>query len=768
MKRLFCYIIFFLTLISSQKAKAQTTFYDVTAIQKIEIYFSQPNWDYQLDTSRYGLDDYVTADWVKINGVQFYSPGVKYKGNSSYDSTYIKNPIHIELDNSINQSYQGITDIKLGNGYADPSVIREVLSYNILKNYMHSPRSNFAQLYINGNYIGLYSNDESINKDFCSNHFYSSSKTFFKCNPQVTPAPNTKSNLKYISADSSDYFNFYELKSDEGWNELVQLCDSITNFPSSIANNVDVDRVMWMLAFNMMFVNLDSYTGAFCQNYYIYKDKTNRFNPIMWDLNMCFGGFPYVGSGNTSLAGLTVANMQQLPPNFHSSDQYWPLINDVFLDLSLRKQYFAHAWTILNENIANSSYISLATQLQSLIDTAVQSDVNSFFTYSQFQNALDTNYQVGTYWVPGIRTLMSARLNYLQNLVGFNWPHPVISSVAASDTTPDLTTTVNISANVTNTNTSGVYLGYRRDKKDKFTRIQMYDDGTHNDGVAGDDVYGASIIISSLLTDYYVYAENANMGMFSPERAEHEFYSVKTNVVVPTEGQLVINEFLASNTIDATNENGNHSDWIELYNSASSPISLFGLYLTDDVTNPSKFSFPQGTTILPDSFLIVWADEENSTSGYVHANFKLAVAGEALMLSNGENSIIDSISFGVQTDDVSMGRCPNGTGDFDFLSLTSFNSENCIDPVIPVDPPLQTYVYLSESLNELNYVWAGDTAISKIQIRNYLGQNVKTISLIEKSSINIFALRAGVYFITFYDAIGNRKTIPFVKPDNRK
>ncbi len=63
----------------------------------------------------------------------------------------------------------------------------------------------------------------------------------------------------------------------------------------------------------------------------------------------------------------------------------------------------------------------------------------------------------------------------------------------------------------------------------------MFDDGAHGDGAAGDNVYGASLPVSSLLIQYYIYAENTNVGAFSPVRAEHEFYSLTaTNPVVNT------------------------------------------------------------------------------------------------------------------------------------------------------------------------------------------------------------------------------------------
>jgi spore coat protein CotH len=52
---------------------------------------------------------------VRINGISYDSVGVKYKGNSSFDSTKIKNPLHISLNEFKNQQHQGYTDIKLSN-----------------------------------------------------------------------------------------------------------------------------------------------------------------------------------------------------------------------------------------------------------------------------------------------------------------------------------------------------------------------------------------------------------------------------------------------------------------------------------------------------------------------------------------------------------------------------------------------------------------------------------------------------------------------------
>lgn len=760
MKLKFITSVFLICFFISKLSFSQVTFYDVNTIQKIEVFFSQPNWDYQMDTAKYGAEGYIIADSARVNGVVFDSVGVKYKGNSSYDSTYIKNPIHIELDHTFATSYQGIADIKLSNGYADPSHVREVLSYDILKNYMDCPRANFAQLYINGNYIGLYSNAESINKDFCSKHFYSSSNAFFKCNPISNPGPTTKSNLRYIPlADSTGYFNFYELKSNSGWNELVTLCDTVTNYTTSIDNNMDMDRVMWMLAFNTIAINLDSYTGVFCQNYYVYKDNTNRFNPIVWDLNMSFGGFPFVGSGNSSMGSLTIANQQQLSPTFHAADPYWPLINTVMNNTSYKKQFIAHARTVTNENFANNNYVTQASLMQTVIDTAVQSDVNSFFTYPQFQNGLTANAPFGSYTIPGISVLMNGRVSYLQTNSDFVLVPPSITNVVTSTLSPLINDTVTVTTNVVNTN--AVYLGYRSAAQDRFIRVAMFDDGFHNDGAANDNVYGAALVAKSLITQYYIYAENNDAGIFSPERAEHEFYTLQSQAVLPLAGQVVINEFLASNVNDTTNETGAHADWIELYNTTSTPLSLFGLYLSDDFTNPAKFQFSENTFIPANGYLTIWADDQNITGSAIHCNFKLSLSGEALMLSNGSTNVLDSISFGTQTNDVSMGRCPNGTGAFTFLQNPTFGAANCIPGAIHEQADYFSALKLFPNpANDVCYFTLNNSnVIIKITVASCTGQVVNTITSVNQNSIDIAALPSGIYFITFFNADGFKKQL---------
>ncbi|MFN5910285.1 MAG: CotH kinase family protein, partial [Bacteroidota bacterium] len=402
-------ILFVSVLFVSITATSQD-FYDRSTVQTVEIFFGFSDWDAQLDALANSTEGYLLADSVRVNGAVFDSVGVKYKGNSSYNANNQKNPLHIKLDYiQTANDYQGYTDFKLQNGYQDPSMIREVLSYAILEQYMDCPKANFANVYINGQLRGLYSNAEDINKKFNGDHYYSAEGSFFKCNPVGGAGPGGMGNpdLNFIGTDSTLYYSRYELQSDFGWGDLVDMIDVLNNNFTNIESILDVDRALWMLAFNNVLVNLDSYSGAFRQNYYLYFDTNDRFVPTVWDLNMSFGGFPG-GTGSGQLM-----NPAQLDPMSNSSSLNHPLIVKMLGNPMYKRMYLAHLRTIVQEIFASGDYLITANQLRTTIDASVQADAFKFFTYSQFQNSLTSNITLpgpgGGMTQYGIQNLMAAR-----------------------------------------------------------------------------------------------------------------------------------------------------------------------------------------------------------------------------------------------------------------------------------------------------------------------------------------------------------------------
>lgn len=650
--------------------------YDLYTIQKIEITFSQSNWDQLLDAAYSSSGDYILAQSVAINGEVFDSVGVKYKGNSTYNANQTKNPFHIELDTYKDHNYQGYTDIKLSNVAKDPSFLREVLSYQILRQYMDAPLSNYANVYVNGTLIGLYSNSESISKKFVDEHFFSKDNTFVKCNPPggAGPQSNDFPNLVYLGQDSTDYYDAYEIKSEVGWQELIDLCDTLANHLDDIEKILDVDKALWMIAYDNALVNLDSYIGAFAQNYYLYRDDYGRFLPVVWDLNESFGRFSRTGSGNLN----STANKQQMSPLLNENDADFPLVQKLLSVPQYRRMYLAHFKTILLENFDNGTYLNTAQELQDLIDQDVQADGNKFFTYNDFLNNLTSDIGggggPGGGATPGITNLMNGRNAYLLGLSTFNQLEPTITNIELSSSTPILNEMITITATLSDEEEA--LLGYRDQAGAPFSKVNMYDDGAHNDGAANDGVYGATIMVSDFFMQYFIYAENDDAGIFSPQRAEYEYHTIIATSTVPSAGDLVINEFMASNDATQADQDGEFDDWIEFYNNSDSSIDLEGYFLSDDFSDLTKWAFPEGTSIEPNGYLVVWADSDETQSG-LHTNFRLLAASENIFLVDPNGAIVDEVSFIDQTTDVSFGRFPNGTGSFVAMPPT-FNGENLL------------------------------------------------------------------------------------------
>jgi hypothetical protein len=142
---------------------------------------------------------------------------------------------------------------------------------------------------------------------------------------------------------------------------------------------------------------------------------------------------------------------------------------------------------------------------------------------------------------------------------------------------------------------------------------------------------------------------------------------------------LVINEFMASdaNTLEDPCEPNEFPDWFELYNASPIPLDLEGMYLTDDLTNPTRWRIPAGVTIDAGGFLVFFADDDDE-QGPTHTNFKLSASGEEIGLFDADGStLIHSISFGRQTTDVSYGLYPDASDHEQFFAIPTPGWENC-------------------------------------------------------------------------------------------
>ncbi|MEM7038558.1 MAG: CotH kinase family protein, partial [Bacteroidota bacterium] len=278
------YIALIWVVAGSGRLSAQTDFYDLGSIREIRIYFEEANWDHILDSLYVDGEEERLEGVVEIDGTRLEGVGIRYKGFSSVSVNRRKNPFNIKLDyTDPDQHYQQINKLKLSNVIQDPSFVREVLSYEIGRKYMPASRANFANVYINDTLWGLYTNVEAVNKDFLDLHYDSRRNAFFKCNPEALDLNGENANLSNSpGTDVAQYHPLYELKSDDGWDRLYHLIDTLNNVPDSLHRVLNVDQTLWMHAFNYALINFDSYVVVAPNAEESLQFGTSDFTWSMW------------------------------------------------------------------------------------------------------------------------------------------------------------------------------------------------------------------------------------------------------------------------------------------------------------------------------------------------------------------------------------------------------------------------------------------------------------------------------------------------------
>lgn len=142
-------------------------------------------------------------------------------------------------------------------------------------------------------------------------------------------------------------------------------------------------------------------------------------------------------------------------------------------------------------------------------------------------------------------------------------------------------------------------------------------------------------------------------------------------------GQTVaINEVMSSNSTIQDND-GDFSDWIELYNYGTEAVDLTGYGLSDNENSPFKWEFPS-TVILPNSYLVVWASsKDRKVAGEpLHTSYGISSGGEEVVLTDPEGTQIDSFPDHPIPADFSYGRLPDGVGSLQFFDAPTPNGQN--------------------------------------------------------------------------------------------
>lgn len=527
MNRIFTYLFTCFALGAFTHLPAQSgskrDFFDPQSIQEINLIFKSERWRFLLDSLRFNGDKMLAAD-LKVNGASLGQVGVRIREIGGFQTGNQRNNLHIQLDYaSPNQQLQGYRTMRLSCALRDPSVVREVLSTDIARKFMPAPKANYANLTVNGKYYGLMVNMEPFEAPFFERYFESTAGNLYYC-PAIRKDTLIKAGCLnggfgtlQLEKSESCYGDNFMVQQGSGLRELAELSRILNQNPAQIEAVLDVDRTLWMLAFNNVLVNLYSYSGGKSTGYYLYRDADGRFTPLIGDYNFTFGSYKYSGRGSD----MNLLQLQQMDPMLNADNTLKPLLNKLLSNPYYTKVYLAHLRSILFSELLTGAYETKAKQWQELVKTSLINDPNKAYSSTDFERSLIAT--IGrTIQVPGIVELMNERVRFLKRHAALAVLPPTVAEVKArhrdryaANAMDDFQINAKIGEFATR-----VTVYYRYSPRESFKAAMMYDDGQHNDEKAGDSIYGISLKPAGAgnRIEYYIQAENVKAIAYSPER----------------------------------------------------------------------------------------------------------------------------------------------------------------------------------------------------------------------------------------------------------
>ena len=663
-------ILSFIFLLSSTSALGQSGskwLFDDTTLPEVRITIDPVFLDEILDPDNRESDNEFLASFSFTKNGETEtvdSVGFRLRGNTSRASQ--KKSFKVSFDTFIDgREYRGLDKMNINGEHNDPTVMRAKLSWNIFEKLeVKAPRSNHVELYINDVFYGLYLNVEHIDNEFLKKEFDGDSGNLYKC---LYPA-----DLSYRGPNSDDYNDYeefgrrpYDLKTNEAENDysgLASFIEFLNNssdqtFEEQIHDYLDVDATLRWMAIDVLTGNWDNYSFN-KNNFYLYQSPDDgRFVVIPYDYDNTLGvDFFGIDWG--------VRNIY----NWGNQNETRPLTNRLLGIQKFEDWYSFYINETIEQVFNEDTLFPEIDRLKLMVEASA--DADTFRTKDwpalDFEDYDKSFTQALGGHVPyGLKPFITQRKNSALNQLQLNNIYPIIHTSSSKLINNNRFKGIIIEARVNDDNLSIV--SAKLDGIEFLDPVELKDDGSGVDEIADDGIYTGFKDIGAYSEDisFFVLAQDEG-GKTSryPQNPAKKLTQQNRGFIE----DLVINELMASNSSTIQDESGSYPDWVEIYNTTSSEISMSGYFLTDDLSNPDKWAFPD-TTIPANGILLVWADDDEK-EGPMHASFNLSKSGEdaGLYKQNGSDfDAVNTLTFGEQTTDVSYGRDEDGTGSFIFI-----------------------------------------------------------------------------------------------------
>ncbi len=275
----------------SDVTPVEGSLYDTNVLRTIFIDFDAKDWEAELSAFR-DTDVDVPAT-MTVDGKEYPLVGVRFRGNTSLQMVPngYKKPLNIAMDlANEDQKLYGYKTLNLLNGVNDPTLLSAALYSHFATAHFPAPKANLVRLVVNGEFWGIYSNVQQLNKEFLKENYDKSKGARWK----VPGSPQSRAGLEYFGEDKASYERLFEAKdaSDNDWKKLIELCRILKETPTeelaeTIKPLIDIDELLWFLAIDIASVNSDGYWTR-GSDYYIWLDDKNKFHFYPYDMNEAF------------------------------------------------------------------------------------------------------------------------------------------------------------------------------------------------------------------------------------------------------------------------------------------------------------------------------------------------------------------------------------------------------------------------------------------------------------------------------------------------
>jgi spore coat protein CotH len=492
-----------------------------------------PNADWHEELTAFYRTDVEVPAKVTVDGKIYPDVGVQFRGNTSFGMAPGKKK---SLDLAFDfvdgkQTLLGVRNLDLLNCNTDASSLREVLHGHVANQYMPAQRVVPVRVVVNGEDYGVYAAVEQFDKEFVQAHFGSKQGDRFK----VPPDFSGNGGLRFLGDDPAAYRRNYQLKSkenDAAWQGLVDLCGALESAPTDrleaiLPQHLDVDGALWFLALDNSLGDDDGYFTR-ASDYLLYRDPKGRFHTISRDNNEILlgraggpggrgpggqaptgqgpggerraegappegGGQPGMGPGGGRRGPGGPGGGAAATPLAGANRADRPLLKRLLEVPTWRERYLANLRELASVALAEEVIGERLATWRKLLEPLVEVDAHSMYGLDAFRNQFAVDDQ-GKPAPRALAAILATRRKSILDDASMQGAWPVLATPKVTvQTKDDQSFVLSLVAKTEGAKVASLRVHFDRGAFGVYTTAEMFDDGQHGDGAAGDGTFGFSL-----------------------------------------------------------------------------------------------------------------------------------------------------------------------------------------------------------------------------------------------------------------------------------